>query len=198
MNKTAIQPPPFKGKHKGCGPTSYNIQDTRLLFASLDLKSNNVVADIGCGRGEYSLKAAEIVGPGGIVYALDYWSTYTDNLKQRAVEQGLANLHTLTVDIRKRLPLPDASVSVCLLFTVLHATTLQILDVGLGEELGRVVQPGGRIAILELKKEEMPFGPPLKQRLTPQQIKDAFSAWNYTSMSVTDLGYTNLVVLKKT
>ena len=197
MNKTTIQHPPCKGQDKGSGPTSFNVQDAGLLFDALGLKSNDVVADIGCGRGEYSLKAAEIVGPGGMIYAFDYWSTYTDSLKQRVEEQGLKNVIPLATDIRKRLPLPDASVSICLLFTVLHATTLQILDLGLGMELKRVVQQGGRIAILELKKEEMPFGPPLKQRLTPKQIKDAFSVWKFMPVSVTDLGYTNLIILHK-
>lgn len=197
MSKTSIQPPKSKRHLKGGGPTSFKIQNSGQLFAALGLKSNDVVADIGCGRGEYSLKAAEIVGPGGVVYALDYWSTTTENLERRVKTQGLVNVKPLVADMRKELPLPSMSISVCLLFTVLHATTLKILDAGLGAELRRVTQQDGRIAILELKKKETPFGPPLKQRLTSTQISDAFSVWKFMPVSVTDLGYTDLIIVKK-
>lgn len=196
MKETGIAPP-RKGRHKGSGPTSYWVQDSEKLFDALALKTGEMVADIGCGRGEYCLKAAEIVGPQGVVYALDYWKIYTENLEKQADELGLGNIKPLVADMRERLPLPDNSASTCLLFTVLHATTLKILDVGLGAELGRILQPQGRIAVLELKKEETSFGPPLKQRLSPEQLTTAFAAWHFSPVSITDLGYTRLMILSR-
>lgn len=196
MKDTGIAPP-HQGRHKGSGPTSYWVQDSEKLFDALALKTGEAVADIGCGRGEYSLKAAEIVGPQGVVYALDYWKIYTENLERQANALGLDNINPLPADMRERLPLPDNSVSTCLLFTVLHAVTLKILDLGLGTELGRILQPQGRVAVLELKKEETPFGPPLKQRLSPEQVAAAFAARHFSQVSITDLGYTNLMIFEK-
>ncbi len=183
--------------HKGSGPSSCRIQDAEALFAALELNTNEVVVDMGCGRGDYSLKAAEIVGSGGRVYALDCWCTYIDSLKKQAKALGRDNLLAMVADIRERLPLQNSSASICLLFSVLHATTLNVLEHGLGTELRRILQPGGRVAVLELKKEEKPFGPPLKQRLAPEQVTGAFSVWGFTPMGITDLGYTNLIVLQK-
>ncbi len=182
--------------NKGSGPSSYRIQDAEALFAALQLDTNEVVVDMGCGRGEYSLKAAEIVGPGGQVYALDRWPTYIDSLKKQADALGRNNLSAMVADLGERLPLQNNSASICLLFTVLHATTLNILERGLGMELRRILQPGGRVAVLELKKEEMAFGPPLKQRLVPGQVTEAFSAWGFAPLSITDLGYTNLIIVQ--
>ncbi len=197
MRDGQIQPPPCRGQHKGGGPTSYRIQDARELFAVLNLKNGDKVVDIGCGRGEYSLKAAEIVGSEGKVYALDYWKSYTDRLKQEAQDLGLHNITPLEADVRKRLPVEDNFATTCLLFTILHATTLDILKLGLGMELQRILQPEGRVAILELKKEETPFGPPLKQRLTAGQVMEAFASWKFHPVSITDLGYTNLIIVEK-
>lgn len=197
MKETAVQPPRCKTHHKGGGPTSYDLHDSDQVFSILNLQKDDVFVDIGCGRGDYSLRAAQIVGPGGIVCALDYWSTYAEQLKKRAAEHDLTNLVPLAADIRKGLPLPDGLASLCLLSTILHATTLHILETGLGRELQRVLRPEGRVAVIEMKKEEQPFGPPLERRLSPEQVEHAFSSHGFAQLSTTDLGYTYALLLQK-
>ncbi len=87
-------------------------------------------------------------------------------------------------------------VSVCLLFTVLHAMGLSVLETQFGKELHRILRAGSKVAILELKKEEQPFGPPLSQRLAPDQVETAFARQGFTRTSLTDLGFTYLMQLQ--
>lgn len=61
---------------------------TRLLEA-LRLQADQVVADIGCGNGFYTLKLAEKVGPGGKVFGVEIQTEYFAELESRARAAGL-------------------------------------------------------------------------------------------------------------
>ena len=45
---------------------------------------------------------------------------------------------------------------------------------GLAGETRRLLKPGGILAILEFKKEEMPVGPPMNIRLSPEELRSKF------------------------
>ena len=55
------------------GISSYNRFDVNLVFEKLDLKEGQIFLDLGCGAGDYSIKASSYVGDSGIVYALGQW-----------------------------------------------------------------------------------------------------------------------------
>jgi ubiquinone/menaquinone biosynthesis C-methylase UbiE len=46
-------------------------------------------------------------------------------------------------------------------------------------EICRVLKPGGQLAIIECKKEEMPFGPPLHMRLSWEEIEDEVTQYGF-------------------
>jgi 2-polyprenyl-3-methyl-5-hydroxy-6-metoxy-1,4-benzoquinol methylase len=52
------------------------------------VKRGQVVADLGCGRGYYSLALAKLVGAGGKVYAIDLNKTNIRVLRKRADKAG--------------------------------------------------------------------------------------------------------------
>lgn len=176
------------------GPSSYAMQNPNLVFSALNLKKGDIFFDIGCGQGDYSLAAAKIVGSSGRVYAIDKWSNLTNGLQKDASEKKLNNIRTITADISKKLPMPDQQVDLCLLGTILHATTLKIIEQGLAVEIQRILKPEGKVAILECKKEEQPFGPPIERRLSPEQVRKTFSQQGFKELTYLDLGYNYLLI----
>jgi predicted RNA methylase len=59
------------------------------------VKKGQVVADLGCGRGSYSLALAESVGPEGKVYAIDLDKKNIQVLQKRATKLGYQNIEAL-------------------------------------------------------------------------------------------------------
>ncbi len=60
------------------------------------VKRGQVVADLGCGRGFYSLALAESVGPEGKVFAVDLDKKNIRALQKRADKGGYQNIETHT------------------------------------------------------------------------------------------------------
>src|SRR5919108_3539807 len=59
-------------------------EDCKTLLAALKVKPGDVVCDLGCGNGFYSLKIAKLVGERGKVIAVDIQPEMLELLKERA------------------------------------------------------------------------------------------------------------------
>jgi ubiquinone/menaquinone biosynthesis C-methylase UbiE len=175
------------GRHRG--HSSYRMHDPEIIFGELDLKAGDVFLDLGCGTGDYSVRTAEEVGEEGFVYAMDIQSELVDALMERAASLGLENLSATTSDIFAPMPFEDRSIDVVLISTVLHSVDLNAAGTTLFLEIFRILKPGGRLFIIECKKEEMPFGPPLRMRLSPEEIVKAVAKFGFTKTGYVDLGY---------
>jgi SAM-dependent methyltransferase len=179
--------------HQRRGPSSIWIHDPDVVFNALRLKEGDVVLDLGCGPGDYALKAATIVQNTGEVYALDKDQYLLDGLIAEADAQRILNIRAKIADITDTLPIGNDRIDVCLLFTVLHSLRLSTIERSLFNEIGRVLKPKGRVTIIELKKEEQPFGPPIDRRLSPDEIEKSISKFGFDRLGITDLGYTYMI-----
>jgi predicted methyltransferase len=56
------------------------------------VRNGQVVADLGCGSGYYTLPLAELVGPEGKVYAVDLGKKSIRTLENKADEGGYRNI----------------------------------------------------------------------------------------------------------
>ena len=93
MAKWLIIPSPTNPP--GAGKSSYDLIDPGTLWAELNLPQGITFLDLGCGQGNYSLAAADLIGPTGVVYAVDLWEEGIAALKERAAREGRANLKAL-------------------------------------------------------------------------------------------------------
>lgn len=179
------------------GRSSFWMHDPELVFSSLCLKEGDSFLDMGCGPGDYSIRASEIVGDSGIVYALDRWEDVIDELAEKALSRGLKNIRAIVSDIKEHLPVDDESVDLCFISTVLHSLDLADVEKSLFSEIHRVLKPGGRVAIIECKKEAQPFGPPMSMRLSPEEIDGSMARYGFRKMDLFDLGYNYMILFAK-
>ena len=138
--------------HKG-RPTSFWMHDPEVIFKELKLSDGDCFLDIGCGVGDYSIYASKIIGDSGTVYALDRVEKLIEELKEKAVDQGLNNIKAIAADITSPLPVKDSCVDVCLVATVLHALDLAKNGKDLFREIHRVLKPSGRMVTIDCKKK---------------------------------------------
>jgi len=178
------------------GISSFDRIDTKIVFKELDLKKGEVLFDIGCGAGDYSIKAAELVGDSGFVYALDQWEEIALKLNEKAASLGIKNIKTLTSNIIEVLPVESDSCDVCLIVMVLHGIDLSVHGEALFNEIHRILKPSGRLAIIEIKKEETSFGPPLNIRLSADDFENYLKNYSFEKISVTDLESCYLIQFK--
>ncbi len=139
------------------------------LLTRAGLRVGMRLADVGCGPGFFTLPAAAAVGETGEVVAIDVSEEMLKAVREKVTAAGLRNVRTLWTD-GQSLPLPDGSADVVLLAFVLHETDDPQRFAG---EVGRILAPAGRVLLMEWEPREMPMGPPLADRLTP----DAVSGW---------------------
>jgi ubiquinone/menaquinone biosynthesis C-methylase UbiE len=175
------------------GPSSFGMHDTDFVFEKLDLKPGGVFLDLGCGPGDYAMYASLIVGETGMVYAIDKWERMVTGICTEAAMMGYANVCSVLADICAPLPLGDASVDVCLFATVMHTLNMARDGSAVFGEVRRVLKPAGRLAIINCKKEDQPFGPPIEKRFSPQETEKLVVPCGFRTLEQVDLGYNYLI-----
>ncbi len=132
------------------GPRRVASMKMDEVLAKLALKPGMVVADIGAGSGLFSRPMAKAVAPSGKVYAVDIQQDLLDYIDQRDKDEHIANVQTVlgAFDDPK---LPARDVDVALINDVLHHIEKRAAYL---KALGSYMRPGGRIAIIEMDKND--------------------------------------------
>ena len=149
---------------------SDGMLDNGLILRELDIKPGRTVVDAGCGNGYMTMLFSDRVGPEGTVYGLDlnidvFTSTFPGPLP--------ANVSVMACDMTERIPLADGCADLVYISTVLHSIPRNRAP-GLVREFGRVIRAGGTLAVVEMAKRETPFGPPVRQRYSPEELQEVF------------------------
>lgn len=140
--------------------------DARAILRAFGVGEGMRIADIGAGTGFFTLPASELVGSAGHVDAVDLSPEMLGDLQARLPRVGVRNV-TAVRSTEDRIPLADGSVDLAFLACVLH----ELDGPGTLLECRRIVRPGGRLAIVDWKKEDMAFGPPTEHRLAESEAK---------------------------
>jgi ubiquinone/menaquinone biosynthesis C-methylase UbiE len=180
-------------KLPGVGKSSYDLIDPGALWAALNLPQGTTFLDLGCGQGNYSLAVANLIGPGGVVYAVDLWEEGIARLKERAARENRANLQPLVAPAGQ-VPMESRSVDVGFMATVLHDLVEAGTDAGALTELTRVLKPGGLLAIVEFDKIDGPPGPPRHIRLDPEEVEALVAPYGFARQRTVKLGPYNYLI----
>ena len=178
----------------GVGKSSFDLIDSNKLLEALSVARGSVFADLGCGRGDYALQAALLVGEGGTVYAIDLWEEGLAALRKEAELRGLRQLKALAADICTALPVERQSVDLCLLATVLHDLVREGCAEGTIRETRRILRPQGTLAVVEFKKFDGHPGPPIDVKLSPEQVEQVVASHGFTKKEITEIGPYNYLI----
>ena len=89
-------------------------EDCRMMLDALGVKPGATVCDMGAGNGFYTLELARMVGPEGLVYAVDIQPEMLRMLSRRAAQEGLGNIRlVLGSPIDPRLPVGEIDLVLC-------------------------------------------------------------------------------------
>ena len=132
------------------------------VIAAVGLKPGMSVADVGAGTGYFTVRLAKVSGVS--VLAVDIEPKMLEHLKTRAAAEKLTNVTTVLAGANSpNLPQP---VDLVLVVDTYHHLPNRPAYF---RELRKLLKSGGRIAIVDFRKDA-PEGPPAHFRFTPEQI----------------------------
>jgi SAM-dependent methyltransferase len=139
-------------------------QQPDAVLAALDLGPKMVVADIGAGTGYFSVRLARAV-PDGQVIATDIEPDMIRHITERAAREHLTNLRAVVT------PPTDPQLAEGTVDRILVVDVWHHLDdrVAYARALARSLRPGGKLAVVDFKRESS-HGPPPEHRLAPDEI----------------------------
>jgi ubiquinone/menaquinone biosynthesis C-methylase UbiE len=134
-------------------------QKPQQVVKALGLRESETIADIGAGSGYFARRFTPHVSK---VYAVDI----DEKLLKMAEEDAPANLETIVAapdDPR----LPEDSVDTIFFCNVLHHIEKRPAYY---DKLLRALRPEGRIVMIDFYKRELPVGPPVSMKLSPEEV----------------------------
>lgn len=115
------------------------------VLAALNLKKGDVVADIGAGTGYFTMRFAELVGPGGKVYAVDIDARVLEYLGKEARKRNLNNVETIVS--REDDPLlPGGSLDVAFFCDTVHEIAGRV---SFYRKVRRALKNDGRMVVID-------------------------------------------------
>lgn len=91
-----------------------------IFLIDIGIEPNYFVMDFGCGKGNYTIPAAKIVGTKGMVYAIDKNKEFLDELMDKSEKMGLKNIKRIDGLEEIKIPIQDESIDVVLLYDIIH------------------------------------------------------------------------------
>ena len=155
-------------KHEHKGKSSEKFLNKKDLIGFLNISEGDTILDAGCGNGYMTKEFATLVKDTGKVYAVD--------VDKAAIQSLRFTLKTNVIeafvgDITTKIKLKASTIDLIYLSTVMHGFSKSQIQ-GFISETQRLLKPNGLLAILEIKKEDTPFGPPQNIRISPEELNE--------------------------
>ena len=119
----------------------------RLTIAGLQLGMR--VADLGAGKGLYSLLAAGMVGTDGVVYAVEPDSSRAATIRRRMSEEKISNIRVLITGAEKLAEIPSSTIDVAFALNSMHHFSDRQAAFA---EVNRVLRAGGHFYVRDMIK----------------------------------------------
>lgn len=161
--------------HRIQGRTTESFIDARDVISRLDLKGDEVFMDAGCGDGHVAMEAYDMMDDAATIYAVDIYEPSIEDMEKDLEKDGITNIIPVQSDIADKIAIDDDVVDICLMINVFHHfVATETADEAISE-LKRVIKPGGKIAVMDYKKMDSGYGPPVKIKSSPEELEEMFS-----------------------
>jgi predicted methyltransferase len=164
------------------GTRQDRLRDPDAVIRVLDVRPGMVVGDLGPGYGHFTLRLARAVEPNGVVYALDASRSTLDDLSRAADGRAITTLRAVLVP-RDRLEIPEP---VDLLFVSATYHHLPRPATYFGRARPQL-KPGGRIAILESRREGLLARWEGRHASSPQRVQREMAEAGYRLIETHDV-----------
>ncbi|ABO49963.1 Methyltransferase type 11 [Desulforamulus reducens MI-1] len=156
---------------------------TEKILSIMNLVKGKKLLDLGCGIGYLTIPAAKAVGSEGFVFGLDIQEEMLVEALTRSRSQNLPQI-AWVLSAPDYITLPTESVHYITMVMVAHEipNLRKML-----QECRRVLQPGGRIGIVEWNDTFTQIGPPLDHRLKAEDLSLLLQENGFKGMVVTDI-----------
>lgn len=173
-----------KNRNKLDNPKRREMLPPEETLIRLGLHKGDVLADIGCGIGYFTIPAAEIVGEDGKVFAMDISQEMLGEVEIKVKDNNISNVKTILTK-GNDFKLENDKITIAFISTVLH----EIEDkekflIG----VKRLLSSNGRIAIVEWEKVRGEFGPPSEERLDKIDLKEMLDKLGFSNISTISIG----------
>ncbi len=142
-------------------------QDPTHILLRLGLKPKHRFLDVASGPGFFAVEASRIVGGDGYVYCVDANPKAADMCSRRLADMGYRN-YIVVSEAVERARLPNGHFDVALVANVLHDFEDPLLVL---RKVHHALVPKGVLGVVDWKKAETPFGPPVAIRLSEEQSR---------------------------
>ncbi|MDD9945757.1 MAG: class I SAM-dependent methyltransferase [Myxococcales bacterium] len=144
-----------------------------IVIASLGLRPDSIVVDIGSASGYFPVRIASLV-PEGRVWGVDIEATMVRSLNERARREGLANLFSILGTVSH--PMVPEPVDVVLMVNTYHHIEKRSAYF---RGLSSMLASGGRVVIVDFKMGDHPVGPPDAMKVGPEGVERELVAAGY-------------------
>ncbi|MDX1983008.1 MAG: class I SAM-dependent methyltransferase [Bryobacteraceae bacterium] len=155
-------------------------EEPEKALDAIGISPGMVIGDVGCGTGYFARRMAKRTGPGGKVYAADIQPRMLESLKRLAAAEKLTNIETVLS--RENDPLlPAGQLDLILMVDVYHefAHPQTML-----RHLRAALKPGGRMVLLEYRKEDPEVPIRLEHKMTVEEAKAEVEAEGFRLQKV--------------
>ena len=168
-------------------PNRSDWQMPERVVDALRLQKSDVVADVGAGTGYFSRRFARQVAH---VYAEDVDPEALNFLRR----EGLAKV-TVVPGKPENPMLPPNSCDVVFMCDVLHMVENRPAFL---RNIIPALKPGGKVAVIEFYRRELPVGPPLWARLSEKEAEEDFLKGSFKlEKQLTFLPYQYFLIFSK-
>jgi ubiquinone/menaquinone biosynthesis C-methylase UbiE len=141
-------------------------EDCKTMLKALNVKPGQVICDMGCGNGFYSLKLARLVGPKGKILAVDIQPEMLHLMSERAKEAGITNIKAILGSVvDPHLGLKSCDLVLCVDVYHEFSNPVEMLAA-----MRKSLKPDGRLVLAEFRAEDpnVPIKP--LHKMTSEQV----------------------------
>ncbi len=163
-------------------PERMETLDPFRVLSHSPVNQRDIVADLGCGPGFFTLPLAKFL-INGKVYALDTSDEMIEACQSRLDQARMGNVEVLKCSDYE-FPVSPASIDGLFIAFVVHHPSDRERFLAAAKEM---LKPGGWCFILEWHKRETESGPPQQARITPDELRQIAQNSGFRFQSSRDL-----------
>lgn len=147
------------------------------LLTKAGVEPGMKVGDLGVGRqGTLTIAAGRRVTSTGVVYAVDVVKEILRLISEKVENAGVHNVLTVWSDLEVyggARQIIDGALDTGMLVNTIYQSQHRA---DMMKECSRMIHPGGTLLVVDWKKAQTPFGPPVEHRATAEEVKEIASS----------------------